>query len=88
MVSNKTVNYVCLILMLTLNPALLYIYWKYAPIVLAQEEARITLFEGGLDEIVNGTKDVGFTYNVISEGPLVFEGGKILFENGTVLLSN
>jgi hypothetical protein len=73
---------------LTLNPALLYIYWKYAPIVLAQEEARITLFEGGSGEIVNGTKDVGFTYNVISEGPLVFEGGKILFENGTVLLSN
>lgn len=33
--------------MLTLNPALLYIYWKYAPIVLAKEEARITLFEGG-----------------------------------------
>jgi hypothetical protein len=74
--------------MLTLNPALLYIYWKYAPIVLAQEEARITLFEGGWGEIVNGTKDVDFTYNVINEGPLVFEGGKILFENGTVLLSN
>jgi hypothetical protein len=37
---------------------------------------------------VNETKDVGFTYNVTSGGPLVFEGGKILFENGTVLLSN
>lgn len=74
--------------MLTLNPALLYIYWKYAPIVLAQEEARITLFEGGLDEIVNGTKHFGFTWSP-SEGneTLIFDEGKIMFSNRTVILS-
>jgi hypothetical protein len=73
--------------MLTLNPALLYIYWKYAPIVLAQEEARITLFEDYSGEIVNASKHVGFIWNLSEPGvdELIFEDG-IRFPNGTLLL--
>jgi hypothetical protein len=71
---------------------LVWVYYTYAAVVLAsseeeEEKARITLFEDGSGEIVNGTKDVGFVYNITSGGPLVFENDKILFQNGTILLS-
>jgi hypothetical protein len=51
--------------------------------------ARIILFEDNSGEIVNGSKHVGFNYNITEAGvdKLLFEGGKILFNNGTVLLS-
>jgi hypothetical protein len=65
----------------------LYFFWDIAS---AQEqEARITLFEDMSGEIVNGSKHVGFLWNLSEPGveELLFEDGKILFSNGTVLLS-
>jgi hypothetical protein len=58
----------------------------------SEEEAtatRITLVEDMSDEIINGSKHVGFTYNLTEPGvdKLLFEVSKILFENGTILLS-
>jgi hypothetical protein len=54
-----------------------------------EKKAGITLFEDYSGEIVNGSKHVGFTYNLTEPGvdKLLFEGGKILFSNGTILLS-
>jgi hypothetical protein len=72
-----------------LNAFLVWVYWTYAPIVLASEEGTgITLFEDFSGEIVNGTKHFGFQWSP-SEGneTLLFDEGKILFSNGTVLLS-
>lgn len=59
--------------------------------MLAQEEQQteIRLFEDYSGEIVNGSKHVGFTYNLTEPGvdQLLWEDGKILFSNKTVLLS-
>jgi hypothetical protein len=47
------------VLMLTLNPFLAYLYWTYAPIVLAQEQeqgegATVTFVEDNTGVITNG----------------------------------
>ena len=76
-----------------LNAFLVWVYWTYLPVVLAQEEepadVQITFFEDFSGEIINGTKHFGFQWSPSEEGneTLVFENGKILFSNGTVLLS-
>jgi hypothetical protein len=47
MVSNRKLNRAMLIMAVVLNSFLVWVYWTYAPIVLAEEEegAKITFFE-------------------------------------------
>ncbi len=50
-----------------------------------EQEATIGLFEDYSGEIVNGCKDVGFTWNLTESrvANLIFQNGSIYFKNGT-----
>jgi hypothetical protein len=90
MMKHSTTNKIAVLTTIPLNMFLVYLYWTYAPIVLAQqeEETKITLFEDYSGEIVNGSKHVGFVFNLTEPGinELLWEDNKILFPNGTTLI--
>ena len=79
--------------MLILNPFLAYLYWTYAPVVLADTHnnntAQVIFYEDGTGVITNGTSlRVQFDYNFTegSEEGLNYTQNGILFPNGTRLI--
>jgi hypothetical protein len=76
-----------------LNTFIVYLYWTYAPVVLAQEqqqkEAKVTFFEDFTGRIENGTMVLHFnhswTHAQKNDIDYISEGLKFK-NNGTVIL--
>jgi hypothetical protein len=91
-VEGKKLNRCSLIMAICLNGFLIWIYWTYAPVVLAQEEEepKVTFFEDNTGTITNGTIWIKFNYTFTEPDPAEIEyttEGLKFKNNGTVILN-
>ena len=60
---------------IVLNLFLVWVYWSYAPVVLATQEqqANVIFYEDNMGEITNSSKRITFNWSQTSGDPIIFD---------------